>query len=33
LPEDDFDPGPGEWVVFDEAGNVVDRFANFDERD
>ena len=32
LPEDDFDPGPGEWVVTDDNGNVIDRFADFDEQ-
>jgi len=26
LPEDDFDPGPGEWVVTNDDGNVIDRF-------
>lgn len=33
LPEDDFDPGPGQWVVTDDDGNVIDRFANHDQRD
>lgn len=33
LPEDDFNPGPGEWVVTDDDGNVIDRFADFDERE
>ena len=33
LPEDDFDPGPSEWVLVDDDGNVLDRFANVDERD
>lgn len=32
LPEDDFDPGPGEWVVTDDDGNVIERFADFDEQ-
>jgi hypothetical protein len=32
LPEDDFDPGPGEWVVTDDDGKVIDRFASFDDR-
>jgi hypothetical protein len=32
LPEDDFDPGPGEWVVTDDDGRVIDRFADFDDR-
>jgi hypothetical protein len=32
LPEDDFNPGPG-WVVTDDDGNVIDRFAHFDERE
>lgn len=32
LPEDDFNPGPGEWVVEDSAGKVIDGFADFDER-
>jgi hypothetical protein len=32
LPEDDFDPGPGEWVLTDDDGNVIERFADFDER-
>ena len=31
LPEDDFDPGPGEWVVTDHDGNAIDRFVDFDE--
>lgn len=30
LPEDDFNPGPGEWVVEDADGNIIDRFADFD---
>ena len=30
LPEDDFNPGPGEWVVTDAEGNTIDRFADFD---
>ena len=33
LPEDDFDPGPGEWVVTDDDGRVVSRFADFDQPD
>lgn len=33
LPEDDFKPGPGEWVVTDDEGKVIDRFADFMERD
>lgn len=33
LPHEDLDPGPGEWVVTDDDGNVIDRFADFDERD
>ena len=33
LPEDDFYPGPGEWAVTDDDGNVIDRFADFSERD
>jgi hypothetical protein len=33
LPKDDFDPGPGEWVVMDPDGSVIDRFADWDERD
>jgi hypothetical protein len=33
LPEDDFNPGPGEWVVTDDDGTVIDRFADFDERE
>jgi hypothetical protein len=32
LPEDDFNPGPGEWVVQDAEGNIISRFADF-ERD
>ncbi|GAB2858815.1 hypothetical protein GCM10027026_05770 [Myroides odoratimimus subsp. xuanwuensis] len=32
LPEDDFAPGPGQWVVTDSKGNIIDRFADFDER-
>jgi hypothetical protein len=31
LPEDDFDPGPGEWVVTDSDG-TVHRFADFEEQ-
>ena len=30
LPEDDYNPGPGEWVVEDAEGNIIDRFADFD---
>lgn len=30
LPEDDFDPGPGEWVVTDAEGNITGRFKDFD---
>lgn len=33
LPRDDFDPGPGEWMVVDDHGNAVARFADLDERD
>jgi hypothetical protein len=33
LPEDDFDPGPSEWVLMDDDGNVIERFVDFDERD
>lgn len=33
LLKDDVDPGPGEWVVTDAEGNVIDRFADFDDRD
>ena len=33
LPLDDFDPGPGEWVVVDDHGNAVARFADLDKRD
>lgn len=31
LPEDDFNfnSGPGEWMVEDAGGNVVDRFADY----
>jgi len=32
LRDTDFAPGPGEWVVTDHDGNVVDRFADFDQR-
>ena len=32
LPEDDFDPGPGEWTVADADG-TVHRFADFDQQD
>lgn len=32
LPGEVLDPGPGEWVVTDDDGNVIDRFADFDER-
>lgn len=32
LPEDGTEPGPGAWVVKDAEGNIIDRFANFDER-
>ena len=31
LPADDFDPGPGEWVVTDDDGRVVSRFADFED--
>jgi hypothetical protein len=30
LSEDDFNPGPGGWVVEDAEGNIIDRFAHFD---
>jgi hypothetical protein len=30
LPEDDFNPGPGEWLVEDVEGMIIDRFADFD---
>ena len=30
LPADGFAPGPGEWVVTDDDGDVIDRFADFD---
>jgi hypothetical protein len=33
LPEDDFDPGPGEWVLTDDDGNVIARYADFNQRD
>lgn len=33
LVKDDFDPGRGEWVVTDDVGNVIDRFASFDDPD
>ena len=33
LPEDDLSPGPGEWVVMDAEGDVIERFANFDGTD
>jgi hypothetical protein len=33
LPEYDVAPGPGEWVVTDDDGVVVDRFVDFDDRD
>jgi hypothetical protein len=32
-PEDEVDHGPGEWVVMDDDGNVVDRFRDFLERE
>jgi hypothetical protein len=32
LPRGDFNPGPGEWVVMDAEGNIIDRFTDFDER-
>jgi hypothetical protein len=28
-PTEDFDPGPGHWVVTDDDGNVIDRFADW----
>jgi hypothetical protein len=28
LPEEDFDPGRGAWVVTDGGGKVIDRFAD-----
>jgi len=31
LPEDDLATGPGEWVVTDRAGTVIDRFADWDD--
>lgn len=30
LPEGDFSPGPGKWVVEDAEGNIINRFADFD---
>ena len=30
-PEDHLPPGPGEWVVTDRDGKVVDRFADWDD--
>ncbi|WP_435743312.1 hypothetical protein [Nocardioides sp. SYSU DS0663] len=33
LPEDDIDPGRGEWVVKDPDGSVIDRFASTEELD
>ncbi len=34
LAEDDIrNPGPGEWVVMDDNGNVVERFADFEDQD
>lgn len=30
-PGDDRPPGPGEWVVTDRAGKVIDRFADWDD--
>lgn len=30
-PEDDLLTGPGEWVVTDRAGKVIDRFADWDD--
>jgi hypothetical protein len=33
LPQDDFDPGPGEWVLTEDDGNVIARFADVDEWD
>jgi hypothetical protein len=30
LPADDFNPGPGEWVVEDAEGNIIDRFTDFE---
>ena len=33
LPKADFNPGPGEWIVPDDDGNTIDRFADFDERE
>lgn len=32
LPGDVLDSGPGEWVVTNDDGNVIDRFADFDEQ-
>ena len=33
LPPADSSPGPGEWAVVDQEGNVVDRFADFQRSD
>ena len=34
LPDEDhLNPGPGEWVVTDDDGNVIDRFADFGDRE
>jgi hypothetical protein len=30
LSDDDYSPGPGEWVVEDAEGNILDRLADFD---
>jgi hypothetical protein len=32
LREDDLSPGPGAWIVQDDRGAVIDRFADFDDR-
>jgi len=32
LPDDDFAPGPGEWVVTDDGGTIIDRFTDSGER-
>ena len=29
LPTEDLAPGPGQWVVTDHDGNVIDRFADW----
>jgi hypothetical protein len=31
LPADDLPSGPGEWVVRDRAGNVIDRFSDWED--